>query len=363
MREMQPDVLARRQARVVDKLTSEGLDALLVTHLPNIRYLFNFTGSTALALITLEASHLIVDSRYLTQAKQETSGGRVILSTRSNEEALVKLVAKLQLATLGFEARHLAYSSYHYLHDKLPSIKLLPSYFFVEEIRIVKDPFEVEKLRKALELTWETFNDMIPLVNVGVREKDLAIELEHRLLRAGAAKLSFDTIVASGYRSAMPHGKASPKKIEKNEFVTFDFGVYLDGYASDMTRTVFVGRPKRRERIIYQTVLDAMQRAIDGVKPGLTGRRIDQFARDHIGKAGFGKFFGHGTGHGIGLEVHELPFISKRGKSKVRQGMAFTIEPGIYIPDLGGVRIEDVVVVTESGCEVLTKYPKELVLI
>lgn len=357
------DQFAERRQKVVHALAGLKLDGLLVTNLSNIRYLFNFTGSAAVALITPRGAHLIVDSRYITQAQQESPGVKVTLSTpRGNEEATSRLLRRLRPARLGFESRSVTYFTYSYFYHELRGkVKLAPTHFLVERIRTVKDRDEIEKIRQALKVTWETFDRLLPLVKPGITEKDLATELEYRLLRNGATKLSFDTIIASGYRSAMPHGKASEKKIGYREFVTFDFGIYMNGYASDMTRTVYVGKPPPLERRIYNTVREAVERAEAGVRPGLKGSDVDALARRFIRRKGFGKYFGHATGHGIGLDVHEQPFISTRGTEEVLPNMVFTIEPGIYIPGAGGVRIEDIIVLTESGCQVMTQYPRELI--
>ena len=352
-----------RQQKVQEALPARRLDALLIANLSNIRYLFNFTGSTALALITRRKAYLVVDSRYMTQAGQETHHAKLVLSTpRPNEDALVCLLRRLRPARLGFESRSLSHFLFAHFREQLRKYtRLVPTEFIVEKVRTVKDAVEVESIRQALRLTWETFDRFLPTVRPGVSEKDLAIELEYQLLRNGAAKLSFDTILVSGVRSAMPHGKPSTKKIGHREFVTFDFGVYLDGYASDMTRTAFVGTPGAAERQIYNTVREAVERAEADARPGMKGVEIDALARRYIKDRGFGPYFGHATGHGIGLDVHEQPWISTRGKEPVTPDMVFTIEPGIYVPETGGVRIEDVVVMTRSGCEVMTQYPKELI--
>ena len=283
-----------RREKVVAALAQLKLEGLLVTNLSNIRYLFNFTGSTALALLTPRKAFLVVDSRYITQAGQEAQNTNVILSNpRGNEEAMVKLLRRVRPARLGFESRSMTHFSYRYFYDQLRGkTKLVPTHFVVEKIRTVKDAEEIAKIQQALKVTWETFDRLLPLVKPGVSEKDLATALEYRLLRNGAAKLSFDTIIASGYRSAMPHGKASEKKIGHREFVTFDFGIYMDGYASDMTRTVYVGNPRPLERRIYDTVREAVERAEAGARPGLKGKQVDALARRFIRQQGFGDYFG-----------------------------------------------------------------------
>ncbi|MBI1746971.1 MAG: aminopeptidase P family protein [Acidobacteria bacterium] len=353
----------RRRAKVRDAMRELELDALLIGNLSNIRYLFNFSGSTALALLTLRKAYLIVDSRYISQGQKETVDADVILSTPlSQEAAMVKLIRRLHPSRLGFESRCTTHYLFTYWRSQLRrTAAMIPTHYIVEKVRAVKDSFEIQSIRKALKVTWETFHNFLPMIKPGVREKDLATELEYQLLRNGANKLSFDTIIASGYRSAMPHGKASEKKIGHREFVTIDFGIYLNGYASDMTRTVFVGAPSAEQRRIYNSVREAVEVAETDTRPGLKGAEVDALARRTIHRHGYGSYFGHATGHGIGLDVHEQPFISARGDAPITPNMVFTIEPGVYVPDKGGVRIEDIVAVTASGCEVMTQYPKDLV--
>lgn len=282
----------------------------------------------------------------------------------TNEEALVNLIKRKKLRKIGFESCYLPVFHFGFLRRELPSsVKLKPLDHLVEDLRIIKTPGEIAKIRQVVELTANVFDSMIRLVKPGISERDLAAELEHRLTQRGAEQVSFRTIVASGYRSAMPHGIASDKIVRQNELIVFDFGAMKDGYCSDMTRTLFVGRPSREVRRIYDTVLHAQTHTEEHLKPGMKAKEVDRLARSIIEKAGYGDRFGHGTGHGIGLEVHEPPFIGRRQESVLERGMVVTVEPGIYLPGIGGVRIEDVVVVTERGCQVLTPSPKEFLAV
>lgn len=363
-KEKQTERFAGRLAAVRRAMARQGIDYLLLYHLPNIRYLFNFTGSAALALLGMDSAHLVVDGRYIAQAQVETVGCEPVLSASGNESAAADLIEKLKPQRLGFESRYLPYHLYSFLREKLPAgVEFAPTTGMVEGVRAIKDEEEIALMQRALELTWRAFDGIIPLIKVGVSEKDLAVELEYKLLRGGADKLSFDIIVASGERSALPHGRASRKKIGPNEFVTFDFGIYLEGYASDMTRTVYIGKPDQEAIQVYQTVRRALERAAEEARPEMECRQLDSVARDYIEQRGYGKFFVHSTGHGIGLEVHEQPIIGQRQEARLAAGMVFTIEPGIYLPGWGGVRIEDVVALEADGCRLLTRYTRELIAI
>jgi Xaa-Pro aminopeptidase len=350
--------------RLRRNLEGLGLEGIIISHLANLRYLFDFTGSTGTALVTPGQSFLFLDSRYTLQGRAETSGCVIEMAHPSLEEALAQKVRSLSLRSLAVEEHYVSLHRYRLLTNKLPrTMNLKPVSGLVEELRMVKSIEEIEEIQRTLDLTVQAFESIIPAVRPGIREIDLAAELEYQLRKRGARKTSFDTIVASGWRSAMPHGVASTKTLAQNEFVVFDFGAYRAGYASDMTRTVFLGKPESEQRKIYATVLDAVLRAEEKIRPGLSCQAVDRLARSHIEERGFGDYFGHGTGHGIGLEVHEAPRIAPAQKRRIRRNMVFTIEPGIYLPDKGGVRIEDVVRVSQSGCEVMTRYPKEFVVL
>jgi len=363
---MHPPITARKRAidRLRRNMIRHGIEATLVTHPPNLRYLFGFTGSTGTALVDLEASYLFLDSRYTLQGEQECVGCAVITAKPAADKTLLEKISSLKHRRIGIEAAHLNLNRYLYLRRRLPKrVRLIQLPGLVEELRIVKTIEEIEEIRRTLKLTTQAFDAIIPAVKPGIREKDLAAELEYQLRKRGARKTSFDTIVASGPRSAMPHGLASDRKLQNNEFVVFDFGAYREGYASDVTRTLFLGKPSSEQRRIYRTVLEAVLRTEEGLRPKLLGRTVDELARSHIERGGFGGCFGHGTGHGIGLEVHEEPFIHARQQRRIRRNMVFTVEPGIYLPDKGGVRIEDIVRVSDTGCEVLTEYSKELIVL
>jgi len=352
-----------RQERVRRALAEHRLEALLVTHLPNIRYLTGFTGSAGIALLTPETIYFIADSRYALQAQAEVAA-HLVPAEDSPERALVDVLGREQLRRIGIEAERLSVARHEFLARELDGrVEWVPTRGIIEEVRMVKEAEEQRAIRRAVELAAAVFAECLPEIRPGVRERDLAAELEYRLRRAGAERIAFQTIVASGVRSALPHGVASEKRIGYNEFVVIDFGVVVDGYCSDMTRTIYVGTPDARAREVYNAVLEAQRHCEQQMRAGMRACEIDALTRDPITARGYGAFYGHATGHGIGLEVHEAPRLSRRNEAPVPAGAVVTVEPGIYLPNWGGVRIEDVVVVTERGSEVLTPTPKELLVI
>lgn len=351
-----------RQRQIRHHLQQQNLDALLVTYLSNIRYLTGFTGSTAILLITESEAIFITDSRYVVQASQQVTG-RVVKVEETYLKTVGEAIQEAKLKRVGFESAHLTHQQLDGLFKQVSeNVILVPGAEVVESLRLVKEPEEVEAIRRAVRVTSGVFEEFIEEIKPGMRERDLAVELEYRLRRRGAEKLSFDTIIASGERSALPHGIASGKRIDRG-FVVCDFGIVLEGYCSDMTRTVYVGNPDSRAREIYDTVLSAQLNCEQHLRAGMESRAMDALTRDVITARGYGEQYGHGTGHGVGLEVHEAPRISKTANGVVPAGAVVTVEPGIYVPEWGGVRIEDMVVVTEIGCEVLTPTPKELMVL
>jgi len=356
------DFLARQQ-RVRRALIERQLEALIVTHLPNIRYLTGFTGSAGIALLTLEATYFIADSRYTLQAQTEVAA-RLFPTENSHERAVVDLLKRERLRRVGIEAERLSLARYEFLTRELgEGVEWVPTQGVIEDVRLVKEAEEQQAIRRAVELAAQVFAKFVEEIRPGVRERDLAAELEYRLRRAGAERIAFETIVASGERSALPHGVASEKRIGYNEFVVIDFGVVVGGYCSDMTRTIYVGTPDARAREVYAAVLEAQLRCEQQMRAGMRACEIDALTRDPITARGYGAFYGHATGHGIGLEVHEAPRLSRHNEARVPAGAVVTVEPGIYLPKWGGVRIEDVVIVNERGSEVLTPTPKDLLVV
>jgi Xaa-Pro aminopeptidase len=359
-----------RLLRLRDALPAHHLDALLVTHLPNILYLCGFTGSAGALLVTHTRSVFFTDGRYTAQARAEVkaaktvSAGKAPLTTAATWLAAHQLSRRTGSFKVGVESDHMTVAARSLLSGILPSnVRLRPAPPLVEQARMVKDEEEIACIRSAVILGASLFDRVLEIIRPGVREAEVAAEMEYAARKAGAQTMSFETIIASGERSALPHGRASQSAIPGQAFVVCDFGVILSGYCSDMTRTVYVGRPSAEARGVYQSVKQAQQAAVDAVRPGISVGEVDRAARKSLQKSGLVKYFTHSTGHGVGLEIHEAPRVAVGQTEILRPGMVITIEPGVYVPGTWGVRIEDMVVVTEHGCEVLTPTSKELVAI
>ncbi|HEY3927042.1 MAG TPA: Xaa-Pro peptidase family protein [Candidatus Koribacter sp.] len=347
-----------RLAELALSLTTQKLDALLITHLPNIRYLVGFTGSNGLLLVQGSRATFFTDGRYTEQAREEVAGAKVIIPKGSLVAAACKLIKS---GELGIEADRLTVLQHESLLKLLPKgVKLVPTAQIVDRIRMVKDSGELSLIKEAVILGAEILTPALETIRPGVKESEVAAEIEYAARRWGAEAMSFETIVAAGLRSALPHGRASNALIPKRGFVVLDLGVILHGYCSDMTRTVHVGPLSRRARTLYQAVLEAQEAAIEAVKPGATAGDVDHAARSVLKKAKLDRYFIHSTGHGVGLEIHESPRVARGQTEVLKPGMVITIEPGVYLPDEGGVRIEDMVAVTESGHEILTPATKQL---
>jgi Xaa-Pro aminopeptidase len=355
-----------RQAKLAATLRREGLDALLVTHLPNVRYLCGFTGTAGALLLQTGArspkTTFYTDGRYDQQAHEEVQGARVVIGKRAAFAEACEGAYKAKIGVLGFEAEHLSFSAYKQLAESVRGkAKLKPAIGLIEEQRVIKDAEEISQIRASVLLAASLFQTALSVIKPGVAEAQIAGELELQARRAGAEKMSFDTIVAAGARSALPHGRASAQAVPGEGFIILDYGVILAGYCSDMTRTVHVGPVSRAHRRMYNAVREAQLASIKAVRPGVETGEVDRAGRDVLKKAGFDTFFTHSTGHGVGIEVHEPPRLGKGQTQKLAPGMVVTIEPGIYIPEEGGVRIEDMVLVTETGHEVLTPTTKDLI--
>lgn len=339
-----------------------GIDALLITNTHNRTYMTNFTGTAGVALITEEKALFITDFRYVEQASKQAAGYEIIQHKDSIPDEIAKQVAALGIKRLGFEKDDLTYSAYQTYDEKVQA-ELVPVSGLVEKLRLIKTDSEIKILKEAAQIADAAFDHILSFIRPGISELEVSNELEFFMRKQGAASSSFDIIVASGLRSALPHGVASEKLIEKGDFVTLDFGAYYKGYCSDITRTVAVGEPSPELKNIYDIVLEAQLRGVKGIKAGITGREADALTRDYITEKGYGEYFGHSTGHGIGLQIHEGPGLSFRSDVVLEPGMVVTCEPGIYVAGLGGVRIEDDVVVTKEGNEVLTHSTKELIIL
>ncbi len=352
--------MQERLKNIQEVVRSKGLDAILISKPENRFYLSGFTGSSGFLIISPEEAYLVTDFRYIEQAQQQVECFKVIKHETPAFKTINNLLKELDISKLGFEANHLTFEQYTSFNENL-ECSLIPQKNIVEELRKVKSVEEVKKIKKAAEISEKAFESILAKIKPGVTEKELALELEFSMKKMGAESLSFDIIVASGKRSSLPHGRATNKKIEEGDLITFDFGCKHDSYCSDMTRTVVLGKPSEEQVNIYYTVLAAQQKALQRIKAGMKAAEIDSIAREVITSAGYGDYFGHGLGHGVGLEIHEAPRLSKEGDETLQPGMVVTIEPGIYMPDFGGVRIEDIVVITENGCNNLNTFTKELI--
>jgi Xaa-Pro aminopeptidase len=355
--------MKRRIQRLREEMAAKGVEALLISHPVNRRYMTGFTGTAGVALLTGKEALFITDFRYVVQVKEQCPDWTLVRQEGDIFADVAACCKKLGIQQLAFEQDHLTYAQVAKLKEQLDSIRLVPVSGLIEKLRLVKEPEELLLIKEAAKIADRAFEQILQEIRPGMTEKEVALRLEVIMREHGATSSSFDTIVASGWRSALPHGVASDKVIEKGDLVTLDFGAYYQGYASDITRTVMMGKPTAKQKEIYQIVLEANKKAIAGVQPGKTGKEVDAIARNYIKEHGYGEYFGHSTGHGLGMEVHEKPLVSTRGEEALVPGMVITIEPGIYIPDLGGVRIEDDLIVTESGYENITNVSKEIIMI
>ena len=349
-------VLNTKLNRIREALTDHGAEALLVTEPANVRYLSGFRApEDGRVLVTLEHAVLITDGRYVAQADEESQLPVEIFEDSWTEHLKTKLGGR----TLAFEAENVTYALFETLQKKLN--KLRPTEGLVAELRLIKTPDEIELLRQAAKLTDDAFTHILDFLRAGRSEVAVALELERFMREHGAEGPSFETIVASGHRSAMPHGTASSKTIETGDLVTLDFGALVDGYHADMTRTVAVGELTDAHTQLYAAVLRAQKAAVAALAPGKSGREMDAVARDSLTEDGLGEYFSHSLGHGVGLEIHEGPRLSRLSEGVLEPGMSVTIEPGAYIPGDAGVRIEDLAMITKTGYELLSHSPKELI--
>jgi len=354
--------LKERVQRLQEKLQQHNLQALLVSHPANRQYLSGFDGSSGVLLVEREQCFLFTDFRYREQAERQAPHCCLAPWKNNLPQSLAPVLAETGVTRLGFEEKHLTYGLYRELSQKLKA-ELVPVDGLVEEQRVVKDSSEIGILKRGAACLDQAFQHIIKFIKPGQSEQEIALELEFYLRRMGATETLFRYIVASGERGAMPHGVASEKKVARGELLTIDFGAVFSGYTTDMTRTVCLGEPDPRQVEIYNTVKEAQQRAAAALRPGMTGHEADAVAREIIKEAGYEKEFGHGLGHGVGLETHELPRLSPQSETVLQPGMVVTVEPGIYIPGWGGVRIEDMMLITETGAEAMTRSTRELISI
>jgi Xaa-Pro aminopeptidase len=351
-----------RQKKFRQTLEAERLDGFVVTHPANLRYLCGYTGSNGLLLFLGGRKTFFTDGRYTIQAREEVKGTRIVIAKGALIKDAAALIVKMRSAAIGFEADLTTVAAAEQMREFTPKrIRWKPTSGLIMRQRMIKDAEELKLIKAAVQLGAKVYLDALESLRPGVSELEVAGRLENAARRGGADGMSFETIVAAGKRGALPHGRAGSAAIPKRGYVVIDSGVILRGYCSDMTRTVHVGRVGRQERAWYDAVLEAQLAGIAAVRPGVTAGEIDEAARSVLRKAKLDRYFTHSTGHGVGLEIHEPPRLGKAQTERLEPGMVITIEPGIYVPEKGGIRIEDMVVVTGSGAEVLTPVTKDLI--
>lgn len=339
------------------------IDAFYITNPENRYYLSGFSGSTGALLLTREQSYLLTDFRYTAQAAMESPDFQVVEVADSYAGMILKIFAEHKLHRLGIEGEHLTYNQYSTLTKLCEGIEIKPQSDKVEQLRICKDEAEVKLIEKAVAIADQALEHTLPLIKPGVAENEISLHLEYSMRRLGAEGSAFKIIAASGARAALPHGVATMKKIAAGDLVTLDFGAVYKGYHSDITRTAAISSASQKQKEIYKIVLEAQMNAIAAIKAGIQACDVDHAARSIIEKYGYGDYFGHSTGHGLGLSIHEIPRLSAKDNTVLEPGMVVTVEPGIYLNGWGGVRIEDTVLVENSGCRILTGSPKEELLI
>ncbi|MFN8232772.1 MAG: Xaa-Pro peptidase family protein [Actinomycetota bacterium] len=350
-----------RRARLADRLEELGIDALLVTRLPNVRYLTGFTGSNGQVLIGGGGHRFFTDGRYIEQSRHEVDGCERAIYLGELDGPLADACAEMGVTRLGFEDRELSVRRHAVLAAALEGVELIPAGDVVDRDRWVKDADELRALREAQACTDRAFDDVLDRLALGMTERQAALELEQAVRRAGGDGLAFASIVAFGEGAAEPHHRPGHRVLEEGDVVVMDFGALYEGYHADFTRTVGFGEPPAVLRKVHDLVREAQQAAIDAIAPGVSGGGIDAVARGTIEDGGYGDRFTHGLGHGVGLEIHEGPDFARDGEDPIPEGAVMTVEPGIYVPGLGGVRIEDMVAVTGEGADVLSTSTRELI--
>lgn len=346
--------------RLRERMSELNVEAALISNATNVGWLTGFTGSTAMVIVTPSDAVFISDSRYREQAKEQVDSMTVeiLQAPKTYPEVVAEQARKLGAPRLGFEAEHVTFAQHSSWEKTMVGIDLHPVEKLADRLRMVKFDWEIERIKAACGVADACFDHVERLFQIGVTELDIAIEIEFFIRRQGAT-VAFDVIAVSGARSARPHGVPSDKKLESGDFLTLDFGACVDGFNSDMTRTVLIGEPTTKHREVYDAVLEAQLAAIESIRPGAVGKDVDKVARDVLARHGLDQFFGHGLGHGLGRLVHDVGSLSTASEDVLEEGMVFTVEPGVYIEGFGGVRIEDDVVVRATGAEILNRTPKD----
>ncbi len=355
-------IYSSRLDRLKETLTSNNLDGIYITNLTNVRYISGFTGSAGSCLVTMDNQYFFSDGRYLTQSKSEVKGFECIIGNESHLKMMSKKCDLFEGIKLGFEADFVSVSLFNQMNNQFPNMRWEKTNRIVEELAAVKDETELDALRTAVEITDQVYAEILPMIKVGVTEKEIANELSYRYRAYGDGE-AYSPIVATGANSALPHAVSGERPFEKGDFIVIDAAAKYAGYHADMTRTPVVGEATDRHREIYEIVKTAQQSGLDGVKAGMACKDADALTRNHINDAGYGEYYIHSTGHGLGLEIHTMPRLSSMSTDTLKENYVVTIEPGIYIPEWGGVRIEDDVIIQPDGCEVLNQTSKELMIL
>ncbi len=361
MPDQRPETRDRGRVQTIRRLAAEhGADAALLTFLPDIRWAVGFSGSNALLVVTPDAAHFLTDGRYAAQAAAEVEGAEVHVPGHNLTEHVEREGLLGRAETVLVQGDHVTVAQWGDLEERFPDVGFEPVSGLLREAVASKTEAEIDAIRAAQAVTEEVFDVLLPLIGPGVSEQDLAAEIVYQHLKRGASRMAFEPIVGSGPNGALPHGRPSGRTFRLGDLVVLDMGCVLDGYASDMTRTVAVGEPDEAARKAYGVVLEAQERAVEAVQAGASGRAVDAVARTVIEEAGLGEYFSHGLGHGVGLQVHEWPRLSHRTDDTLPPNAVVTVEPGVYLAGRFGIRIEDLVVAREGGPEVLTRTPKSL---
>lgn len=351
--------------RIEKLVIPEGADCALITSDISRRYFTGMKSSAGIVLVFRNAAYLLIDFRYIEKARNTVKDCEVI-EQQSLKEQIAELMKKHNAHSIAVEAADMTLSRMAFYEEKFPEFEFIKSGELsdnISEMRTVKTADEIEKIKSAQRIAEKAFDEVLNIIKPGVTEREISLCLDEFMLRNGAEALSFETIALGGKNTSMPHGVPSEYTVKSGDFVLMDFGAVYDGYHSDMTRTVCVGKPSEKMEEVYSIVLDAQLKALDTVKAGITGAQLDRSARDVIKNAGYGECFGHSLGHGVGMEIHEFPTASEKSETVLKENMVVTVEPGIYLPEEFGVRIEDFVVVTEKLCENLTKCPKKMIIL
>lgn len=357
------DIFRDRITALRSSLSEKKLDAFVTSHSASLRYLCGYTGSNGALIVTAQAATFLTDFRYKEMMQTAVTADKKMIGKGSLLQHAADRNVFSGLRRIAVEKEHLSVAAFDIVRNCLGDKRLVASSGIVESLRAVKDPAELQLLKQAFAISDTVFRTILGSIAPGMTELELSAEISYLHKMLGAENDSFDVIVASGERGSLPHGTATDRPFRKGEFITLDFGCLYQGYHSDMTRTVCLGTPTQEMRKVYAVVLDAQQRGCDAVKAGVPAQRIDGIARRSIAAKGYGRYFGHSLGHGVGLDIHELPRVAPKSRDMLVNGNVITIEPGIYLPGRFGIRIEDTVIVRDNGCEVLTGSPKELIIL